>query len=73
MIISLVCHLILWCFAFQHPGGPKPLKFNSGKDATEAFEKVKHSDDAREWKEKFLIGKMEEKVVLNKSACNNIF
>eukprot|EP00914_Ancora_sagittata_P022828 GHVO01045280.1.p1 GENE.GHVO01045280.1~~GHVO01045280.1.p1 ORF type:complete len:116 (+),score=17.04 GHVO01045280.1:102-449(+) len=48
-------------FIKEHPGGPKPIKYNSGKDATEAFEKVKHSDDAKEWREKFLIGTMEEK------------
>lgn len=38
--------------AFVLPGG----------DGTIGFDKVKHSDDAKEWRKKFFIGKMEERV-----------
>ena len=30
----------------QHPGGPDPFMFNAGKDATEEFLSVGHSDSA---------------------------
>lgn len=33
-----------------------------GKDATEAFEDIGHSDEAREILEKYYVGELEEKV-----------
>ncbi|RUO95630.1 cytochrome b5-like heme/steroid binding domain-containing protein, partial [Jimgerdemannia flammicorona] len=35
-------------FIDEHPGGEEVLLDEGGKDATEAFEDVGHSDDARE-------------------------
>lgn len=37
----------------------------TGKDATEAFEDIGHSDEAREILEKYYIGELEEKVCRN--------
>ncbi len=41
---------------FQHPGGEEILMENSGTDATEAFEDVGHSTDAREMMKEYRIG-----------------
>ena len=35
-----------------------------GKDATEAFEDIGHSDEAREILEKYLVGELDEKVII---------
>ena len=35
-----------------------------GKDATEAFEDIGHSDEAREMLEKYLVGELDEKVII---------
>ena len=43
-------------FLDEHPGGEKFLIDNSGMDATEVFEDVGHSSDAREILKKYLIG-----------------
>ena len=40
----------------QHPGGDEVLFGEAGRDATEAFEDVGHSDEAREILEKYLVG-----------------
>jgi cytochrome b involved in lipid metabolism len=40
---------------FQHPGGEEVLKEQHGKDATNAFEDVGHSSDAREQMKAFEI------------------
>ena len=37
-----------------------------GKDATEAFEDIGHSDEAREILEKYLIGELDEAVSIEK-------
>lgn len=34
-------------FSFQHPGGADSLLEYAGKDGTQAFEDVAHSEDAR--------------------------
>ena len=50
--------------SLQHPGGEDPLrKFqikNNITDATESFEDVGHSEDAREILKKYLIGKLQQ-------------
>jgi cytochrome b involved in lipid metabolism len=45
---------------FQHPGGEEILIENAGDDATEAFEDVGHSSDAREMLKDYLIGELAE-------------
>ncbi|KAI9265001.1 cytochrome b5 [Phascolomyces articulosus] len=54
-------------FVQEHPGGEEVLLDESGKDATEAFEDIGHSDEAREILEKYLVGELDEKSrVVNK-------
>nr|CAG8520140.1 15454_t:CDS:2 [Entrophospora candida] len=43
-------------FIDEHPGGEEVLLDEGGKDATEAFEDVGHSDEARELLKGFEIG-----------------
>ncbi|GAN06956.1 cytochrome b5 type B-like isoform X1 [Mucor ambiguus] len=47
-------------FVQEHPGGEEVLLDEAGKDATEAFEDIGHSDEAREILEKYLIGTLDE-------------
>nr|BAN20243.1 cytochrome B5 [Riptortus pedestris] len=47
-------------FLNEHPGGEEVLMEQSGQDATEAFEDVGHSSDAREMMKKFKIGELHE-------------
>lgn len=63
----------LTAFLNEHPGGEEVLIEHAGKDATEAFEDVGHSSDAREMMAKFKIGEIieaERKVVPEKSEPN---
>nr|XP_006121487.2 cytochrome b5 [Pelodiscus sinensis] len=59
--------IILWKFAtldsycffpLQHPGGEEVLREQAGGDATESFEDVGHSTDARTLSESFIIGEL---------------
>ncbi|KAI1343134.1 cytochrome b5 [Xylariaceae sp. FL0016] len=43
-------------FVDEHPGGEEVLLDVGGQDATEAFEDVGHSDEARETLEQLLVG-----------------
>ncbi|GKT57668.1 cytochrome b5 [Colletotrichum tofieldiae] len=45
-------------FVFVHSGGEEVLLDVGGQDATEAFEDVGHSDEARETLEQLLIGEL---------------
>lgn len=57
-------------FLNEHPGGEEVLIEQGGKDATEAFEDVGHSSDARERMKKYKIGELlesERKVIPEKS------
>ncbi|KAI8890899.1 cytochrome b5 [Backusella circina FSU 941] len=47
-------------FVIEHPGGEEVLIDEAGKDATEAFEDIGHSDEARDILEKYLIGTLDE-------------
>ncbi|KAI2800247.1 Cytochrome b5 type B (outer mitochondrial membrane) [Blomia tropicalis] len=47
-------------FLDEHPGGEEVLIEQAGKDATEAFEDVGHSGDARELMKKYQIGVLDE-------------
>jgi len=48
-------------FVDEHPGGEEVLLDVGGQDATEAFEDVGHSDEAREILEGLLVGKLKRK------------
>jgi len=47
-------------FLDQHPGGEEVVLETAGADATEGFEDVGHSLDAREMLEEYLIGELPE-------------
>ncbi|KAI9490378.1 cytochrome b5-like heme/steroid binding domain-containing protein [Zychaea mexicana] len=49
-------------FLSEHPGGEEVLLDEGGRDATESFEDIGHSDDARELLKKYLVGELDEKV-----------
>lgn len=42
----------------QHPGGEEVLREHAGDDATENFEDIGHSSDARELSKTFVIGEV---------------
>jgi cytochrome b involved in lipid metabolism len=44
----------------QHPGGEEVMLEQAGKDATENFEDVGHSSDARDLMKQYLIGELAE-------------
>ncbi|PMD18807.1 cytochrome b5 [Hyaloscypha hepaticicola] len=48
-------------FVDEHPGGEEVLLDVGGQDATEAFEDVGHSDEAREILEGLLVGSLKRK------------
>ncbi|XP_066040529.1 cytochrome b5 isoform X2 [Chamaea fasciata] len=43
---------------FEHPGGEEVLREQAGGDATENFEDVGHSTDARTLSESFIVGEL---------------
>ncbi|KAI0009236.1 putative cytochrome b5 [Xylariaceae sp. FL0662B] len=45
-------------FVDEHPGGEEVILDVSGQDATEAFEDVGHSDEARETLDQLLVGSL---------------
>ena len=47
-------------FLDEHPGGEEILIEHAGVDATEPFEDVGHSTDARDMMEEYLIGELRE-------------
>lgn len=48
-------------FVDEHPGGEEVLLDVGGQDATEAFEDVGHSDEAREILDGLVVGKLQRK------------
>uniref|UniRef100_A0A5B7C370 Cytochrome b5 heme-binding domain-containing protein n=1 Tax=Davidia involucrata TaxID=16924 RepID=A0A5B7C370_DAVIN len=50
-------------FMDDHPGGDEVLLSATGKDATNDFEDVGHSDSAREMMEKYYIGEIDSSTV----------
>ncbi|THG20973.1 cytochrome b5 [Camellia sinensis] len=50
-------------FMDDHPGGDEVLLSATGKDATNDFEDVGHSDSAREMMEKYYIGEIDTSTV----------
>ena len=51
-------HSFFSLFFKQHPGGEEVLREQAGGDATENFEDVGHSTDARELSKTFIIGEL---------------
>ncbi|KAI6152350.1 cytochrome b5-like heme/steroid binding domain-containing protein [Pisolithus tinctorius] len=47
-------------FIDEHPGGDEVILTEAGKDATDAFEDVGHSDEARELLPGMLIGELDK-------------
>lgn len=56
-------------FIWQHPGGEEVLLEQAGSDATESFEDVGHSTDAREMLQQYCIGELHEVVSVNNHVC----
>ncbi|NXG99965.1 CYB5B protein, partial [Loxia leucoptera] len=54
---------------FQHPGGEEVLLEQAGRDATESFEDVGHSTDAREMLKQYYIGEVHP-VSASSGECN---
>lgn len=50
-------------FVDEHPGGDEVLLAEAGKDATDAFNDVGHSEDARQLLEPMLVGSLAESAV----------
>ncbi|KAM3308945.1 cytochrome b5 [Capsicum chacoense] len=55
-------------FMEDHPGGDEVLLSATGKDATNDFEDVGHSDSAREMMDKYYIGEIDKSTVPLKRA-----
>ncbi|KAF4459008.1 cytochrome b5 [Fusarium albosuccineum] len=55
-------------FIKSHPGGEDVLVEVSGTDATEAFEGVGHSDEARKWLETLLLGPLKSSRTTGKAT-----
>lgn len=58
-------------FVLQHPGGEEVLLEQSGTNATESFEDVGHSTDAREMMKEYHIGELTE--VIDHILCFSSF
>merc|ERR1740117_1362553 len=43
----------------DHPGGPDVISILAGKDSTQDFEDIAHSDAARDWANKLIVGVMD--------------
>lgn len=56
--IYFIFIFLLLILCVQHPGGEEVLLEQAGADATESFEDVGHSTDAREMLEQYLIGEL---------------
>lgn len=46
-------------FMMEHPGGSEVISCLAGKDVTQDYEDIAHSDSAREWTNKYIIGYIE--------------
>lgn len=58
-------------FIVEHPGGEEILMELAGEDATESFEDVGHSTDARDILNDYYIGELDEKSRTDKPAASS--
>ncbi|XP_076147206.1 cytochrome b5 isoform X3 [Alosa pseudoharengus] len=61
-------------FLEEHPGGEEVLREQGGGDATESFEDVGHSTDAREMAKSMIVGQLHPLVVKladSRSCCGH--
>nr|XP_013810328.1 PREDICTED: cytochrome b5 type B-like [Apteryx mantelli mantelli] len=58
--MAVVCDCVQrgWALESSHPGGEEVLLEQAGRDATESFEDVGHSTDAREMLKQYYIGEV---------------
>uniref|UniRef100_A0A671MCM8 Cytochrome b5 heme-binding domain-containing protein n=1 Tax=Sinocyclocheilus anshuiensis TaxID=1608454 RepID=A0A671MCM8_9TELE len=56
-------------FMEEHPGGEEVLLEQAGADATESFEDVGHSTDAREMLQQYYIGELHMAVLIVQTVC----
>ncbi len=45
-------------FLSEHPGGEEVIMDHAGKDITQPFEDIGHSENAKELSEKYIVGKV---------------
>jgi len=57
-------------FIDEHPGGDEVILTEAGKDATDAFEDVGHSDEARDLLPGMFVGDFEKDSALKLSSSN---
>uniref|UniRef100_A0A8C9CG35 Cytochrome b5 n=1 Tax=Phocoena sinus TaxID=42100 RepID=A0A8C9CG35_PHOSS len=58
-------------FLEEHPGGEEVLREQAGGDATENFEDVGHSTDARELSKTFIIGELHPETLITTINSNS--
>ncbi|XP_074755411.1 cytochrome b5 isoform X2 [Athene noctua] len=58
-------------FLDEHPGGEEVLREQAGGDATENFEDVGHSTDARTLSETFIIGELHPETLITTAQSNS--
>uniref|UniRef100_A0A8C3WY24 Cytochrome b5 n=1 Tax=Catagonus wagneri TaxID=51154 RepID=A0A8C3WY24_9CETA len=58
-------------FLEEHPGGEEVLREQAGGDATENFEDVGHSTDARELSKTFIIGELHPETLITTVESNS--
>ncbi|KAF7721958.1 hypothetical protein EC973_003896 [Apophysomyces ossiformis] len=59
-------------FTQEHPGGEEAIYDEAGRDATEPFEDIGHSDEAREMLEKYYIGDLNVQSSKSADECKPI-
>jgi len=57
-------------FYNDHPGGKDPFDQNAGTDASDAFEDVGHSDEAKELMKKYYIGDLKDEDDIDPSPAH---
>uniref|UniRef100_A0A9L0I4E6 Cytochrome b5 n=1 Tax=Equus asinus TaxID=9793 RepID=A0A9L0I4E6_EQUAS len=58
-------------FLDEHPGGEEVLREQAGGDATENFEDIGHSTDARELSKTFIIGELHPETLITTVDSNS--
>ncbi|KAG0189300.1 hypothetical protein DFQ28_003592 [Apophysomyces sp. BC1034] len=59
-------------FVQEHPGGEEAIYDEAGNDASEPFEDIGHSDEAREMLEKYYIGDLNVQSSKTVEECNPV-